>query len=397
MRSAMFMLALLVAALAAAPALAQKPDDNQPRSQAPSSYRGIWISTPYPSFNTPAGEAVTLDLNVHNAGAPPQAVALQLERVPSGWSGVFLGEGKRVQSVFVAPNEKANVKLRLEPSPKVEGGSHRFEIVAVGSQSRFTLPVELTIGQSLAPRLSLKPELPELRGSPSSEFDFKVAVRNDGGDDATVRFDVGVPEGFRTKVSEQYGSQELPSLPLKAGEQKTVSVKITPPSGTKQGRYPVLVRATSGKAQGEAQLAMDVSGEPNLEISGPGERLSASAEAGSETALEIIIANRGSAPAQDIKLEANAPSGWKVAFQPERVDVLAPNQTFTAKALVTPSDKAIAGDYMISLRALHGGANKSVDFRVTVRTSTLWGIAGVAIIAAALVVLVVAMLRYGRR
>src|SRR5688572_20809054 len=176
------------------------------------------LSTPYPSFFAPAGEAVTLDLNVHNAGAPPQAVSLQLERAPNGWSATFLGEGKRVQSVFVAPDEKANVKLRLEPSPEIASGSHRFEVIAVGADARFKLPIELAMGQSLAPRLSLKPELPELRGSPASDFDFKVSVRNDGGEDAVVRFDVQAPEGFRTKVSEQYGSQELPSLPLKAGE-----------------------------------------------------------------------------------------------------------------------------------------------------------------------------------
>ena len=392
MRSALLMLALSAAVGLAAPVHAQKAE------RAPSSsYKGIWVSTPFPASHTPAGEAVTLDLNVHNAGSPPQTVALQLERVPPGWSAVFMGEGKRVQSVFVAPDEKANVKLRLEPSPKVSGGTHRFEVVAAGADSRFRLPIELTIGQSLAPRLSLKPELPELRGSPSTDFDFKVAVRNDGGEDATVRFDVQAPEGFRTKVSEQYGSQELPSLPLKAGEQKTVSVKITPLSGLKQGKYPAVLRASSGKAQAQTQLALDVSGEPRLEITGPGERLSASAQAGSESAVDVEIANRGSAAAQDIKLEAGAPSGWKVAFQPERIDAIAPNENATAKMLVTPSGKAIAGDYMVTVRALHGGANKSSDFRVTVHTSTLWGVAGIAIIAAALVVLVAAMLRYGRR
>ena len=235
MRAASLIAALWACVVLAGEASAQTAERERTSG---STYKGIWVSTPFPSFNTPAGEAVTLDLAVHNGGLPPQRVPLSVERVPSGWSAVFLGEGKRVQSVFVAPNEKAQVKLRLEPSPKVSGGTHRFEVAA----GAFRLPIELTIGQSLAPRLSLKPELPELRGSPSTEFDFKVAVRNDGGDDATVRFDVQAPEGFRTKVSEQYGSQELPSLPLKAGEQKTISVKVTPPTGAKQAKYPVLVR-----------------------------------------------------------------------------------------------------------------------------------------------------------
>lgn len=390
MRNKLLTLALFLAAGLSAPAFAEKVERTP-------THKGIWISTPFPSFNAPAGEAVTLDLQVHNAGSPPQAVALQLDRVPSGWSAVFLGEGKRVQSVFVAPEDKASVKLRLEPSARVSGGSHRFDVLAVGAESSFKLPIELTIGQSLAPRLSLKPELPEQRGSPSSEFDFKFVIRNDGGEDATVRFEVDRPEGFRAKVTEQYGSQELPSLPLKAGEQKSISVKISPSSGAKEGRYPAVVRAASGKAQAQSQVVMDVYGEPRLELTGKDERLSANAEAGAETALEVVVANRGSAPAHDVKLEATAPTGWKVTFQPDRLDALAPNETVTAKALVVPSAKAIAGDYMLTMRAIMGGANKSADFRITVRTSTLWGAVGVLVIAAALVVLVVAMLRFGRR
>jgi uncharacterized membrane protein len=393
MRNVLFLCALFLGLAFFDPSLAQ----NGKSERASPSYKGIWISTPFPSFNIPAGEAVTLDLNVHNGGLPPQRVALQLERVPEGWTAVFLGEGKRVQSVFVAPGDKASVKLRLDPGPKIAGGTHRVEIVAAGTDVRFRLPVELTVGQALAPKLALKPELPELRGSPSSEFDFKVAVRNDGGEDATVRTDVQMPEGFRAKVTEQFGSQELTSFPLKAGESKTVSVKVTPPSGAKQGKYPVLVRATSGKAEAGVQLAMEVSGEPRLELTGQGERLSATAQAGQETPIDVMVLNRGSAPAHDIKLDATAPTGWKVTFQPERIDALAPNQTKTAKALVVPAAKAIAGDYMLNVRAETGGTNKASDFRVTVRTSTLWGAVGVLVIAAALVVLVAAMLRYGRR
>lgn len=387
-------LLVLVIALLAGQAQAQGAD--RP-SASSSSYRGIWVSTPFPSFSIQPGEPVTVDLTVHNAGMPPQKVALGVDRAASGWSTLFLGQGKRVQSVFVAPGDKAAVKLRLDPSGKAAGGTQRFDIVAKGASSSFRLPLELTVGEAFAPRLYLKPELPELRGSPSSDFDFKVAIRNDGGEDATVRVDVQAPEAFRTKVTEEFGAQEVTSVPLKAGEQKNVSIKVTPPSGTKQGSYPVLVRATSGKARAEAQLALDVRGEPQLDLTGKDERLSADAEAGHETPIDVLVANHGSAPAQDIKLDSSAPSGWKVSFQPDRIGVVAPNETKTVRALVTPATKAIAGDYMVTLTADSGGTSKSSDFRVTVHTSTLWGVVGILVIAAALVVLVAAMLRYGRR
>ena len=67
------------------------------------------------------------------------------------------------------------------------------------------------------------------------------------------------------------------------------------------------------------------------------------------------------------------------------------------RALVTAPANAIAGDYMLTLRANADAASASSEFRVTVRTSTLWGIVGVLVIAAAVAVLALAVMRYGRR
>jgi uncharacterized membrane protein len=64
---------------------------------------------------------------------------------------------------------------------------------------------------------------------------------------------------------------------------------------------------------------------------------------------------------------------------------------------VTPSERAVAGDYMVTLRAAGGPVSEDVQFRTTVRTSTLWGVAGLGAIAAAVLVLGVAVMRYGRR
>jgi len=67
------------------------------------------------------------------------------------------------------------------------------------------------------------------------------------------------------------------------------------------------------------------------------------------------------------------------------------------QVLVTPGDKAIAGDYVASFRATARGESSSADFRITVTTSTLWGMVGIGIIAIALLVLLGAVARFGRR
>ena len=113
--------------------------------------------------------------------------------------------------------------------------------------------------------------------------------------------------------------------------------------------------------------------------------------------MPVVITNIGTAPANDIQLSGSAPSGWKITFDPKTVDRIAPNENKEVQALITPTDKAIAGDYVTTIRASARGESASTTFRVTVTTSTMWGIAGVGIIGIALLVMVGAVARFGRR
>ena len=111
----------------------------------------------------------------------------------------------------------------------------------------------------------------------------------------------------------------------------------------------------------------------------------------------MILTNSGTAPAEQVELSGSAPTGWKVNFEPKTVDRIAPNENKEVQALVTPTAKAIAGDYVTTVRAAARGESASQTFRVAVTTSTLWGIIGVAIIGVALLVMVGAVARFGRR
>ncbi|MGQ9459004.1 MAG: COG1470 family protein, partial [Anaerolineae bacterium] len=73
-------------------------------------------------------------------------------------------------------------------------------------------------------------------------------------------------------------------------------------------------------------------------------------------------------------------------------------QEVEVTAKIRPAEKAVAGDYMVTVRAsTEGTASESADFRITVRTSTLWGVVGVALIGIAVGVVALAVLRFGRR
>ena len=94
---------------------------------------------------------------------------------------------------------------------------------------------------------------------------------------------------------------------------------------------------------------------------------------------------------------SSGPSGWKIEFNPKTIDRIPQNENKEVQALITPTAKAVAGDYVTNLRASSRGEQASQTFRVAVTTSTLWGIVGAGLIGVALLVMVGAVARFGRR
>lgn len=367
----------------------------QEKQQA--SYKGLWISTPFPSISIPAGEPITVDLKVHNAGLPPQRVALRVEGVPDKWQAVFIGAGRPVAAAFVAPDSDTDVTLRLIPPQDLASGKFQMKLAAVGDADRFVLPLELNLGEVLPSKLTLDTALPALKGSPDSSFEYEVDLKNESGREALAKLEAAAPPGFKVSIKERYGSKELTSVPIKAGEKRELKVTVDPPDLVEAGTYKVALRAVTGQTNAKTDLTLDVSGRAEISLKGKNELLSGEARAGEETSVALVVENGGTAPATNIELSSSEPSGWKLAFSPKSIDALPPGERREVKALITPSPEAIAGDYMVTLRASGEGVSKSTDYRVTVRTSTVWGVVGVLVIAAALVVLVVAVIRFGRR
>ena len=243
----------------------------------------------------------------------------------------------------------------------------------------------------------MTPKLPALRGSPKSAFDFNVAVKNEAPTDQTFNLLAKAPAGFDATFKEQYGTQELTSIPLKAGESKTLKVSVKPPQSVEAGQYKVEIAAASPTTSGQSALLLDITGQPTVSLTGPEGRLSGDATAGQERTFKFTVENNGSAPAQNVMLSSSSPQGWKITYDPQKIPSIAPGDKVPVSVNMTPSDKAIAGDYMVTVSANGDGTFDHANFRVTVLTSTMWGIAGLGIIGAAVVVLAFAVTRYGRR
>jgi uncharacterized repeat protein (TIGR01451 family) len=359
--------------------------------------KGLWLTTPYPSLTERIGDNVTLDLTLRNMNMPPERVAVSVDGLPDGWTYEIDGGGNAVTEAMVEPNSSRSLTLKITPTKDVKTGTYKFTVAGRSDATPLDLPVTLALAEAKPDQVTLDPKLPALRGTPKSSFDFDVTVKNDGASDQTYNLIADGPPGFETTFQEQYGTQELTSIPLKAGESKDLKVSVKLPQNVAAGQYQVTAEAASPTVSGKTELVLDVTGQPTLSLAGPEGRLSGDATAGKARTFKFTLENTGTAPAQNVKMTASAPSGWKVDFDPKTIDAIAPNDTQDVNVSITPSDKAIAGDFVVRVNANGSGASDNASFRVTVLTSTMWGIAGLGIIGAAVVALAFAVTRYGRR
>jgi uncharacterized membrane protein len=381
---------LSIVLFAMLPAVHAGADDNPPP-------KGMYLLTDYPAVTVRPGATSTVNLRIQNYGMAPERLALAVVGVPQGWTATLLGGGQPVAAAMAGSNNSTSLQLRLEVPASAAMGTQTLTVTADGDATKLSLPIAVTLAKDLPAKLTLKPQLPSLRGTAKSNFEFQIDVKNDSGRNLVVSLGAQAPANYETSFTEQYGSQELSSLPIDAGASKTVKLKVRPPNTVGAGRYPVSVKATAEDAAADTQVALEIVGQPKLTLTGRDGVVSGTAVAGKESSIPITVTNTGSAAADEIELTGTAPSGWKVEFDPKTIDRIAPGANKEVQARVTPPEKAIAGDYAPTFTASSRGETASTQFRVRVGTSTQWGLIGIGIVGLALLIMLAAVARFGRR
>jgi len=382
----------------APPAVAQDAANGSVASgSAAGGVKGLYLLTDYPAVTVQPGTTATVPLRIQNYGLPPERLALTIQGLPQGWTATLLGNGQPVAAALPAANASVSLDLRIDVPKDAAIATSNLTVTAKGDTTTATLPLAVSLAKELPAKLTVQPTLPELRGNSRATFEYQLAVKNDSGRKVLVGLAAQAPQNFDASFTEMYGTQELNALPLDPGQSKDVKLKIRPPNSVSAGKYEIVARVSAEDAKAETKLGLDITGQPSLTVSGREGLVSARATAGEQTSIPVVVLNTGTAPAEQIELTGSGPGGWTVTFEPKTIDAIAPGESREVQALVTPTSKAIAGDYVTSLRAASRGENASANFRITVTTSTMWGIVGAAIIGIALLVMLGAVARFGRR
>ena len=378
---------LPVLCLAAAAYAAERPD-----------VKGLFLLADYPAVSVQAGTTANVGLKLQNFGLAPERYQLSVDGVPQGWSATLLGGGQPVAAAMPTTDGTVNLELRLDIPANATGSTQTLTVNAKSANGTTTsLPIAVTLAKELPAKLKVDTALPALRGTSKSSFEYQLTIKNDAGRNLTVSFAAQAPRNFETSFTEAYGTQELSSVAIEAGKSKDVKLKVRPPSTVDAGTFPVKVTVSSEGATASTEVSLDIIGQPRLTLSGRDGLVSARGEAGKQTTIPVLITNTGSAPADEVELSSTAPTGWKIEFEPKTVAKIEPNKDAEVTARVTPTDKSLAGDYMATLRASSRGDSASTQFRVTVGTSTVWGLWAIGIVGVALLFMAAAIARFGRR
>lgn len=361
--------------------------------------RSVVLSTTYPSVTTGKGKEVSFPIVVHNKGSVDEWLKLEITTAPDGWTPTLKDAGFVVREVFVPATESQTVTLSMTPPADTKAGDYQVNLKASSGDGQVssTLAIKVGISEDVSTGLKLSTQYPMLRGAPGNKFEFKLDLVNQANEDRTIDLSASAPEGWEVTFQPAYESKQLTSLRVKAGSTQGIDVQVQTPQVAVSGDYPINVKASAAGDSASVDLNVTLIGAGKLSLTTASGRLNAEANAGEETVLQALVQNTGAGDLKDVTFSASTPDGWEVTFDPAKLTELKVGAPQQVSVRIKPSAKAIAGDYVMTMRASSGTASASSDIRVTVTTSTVWGFAGVLIVGLVLVGMMGLYVRLGRR
>ncbi|MDI3480519.1 MAG: hypothetical protein PWQ97_174 [Tepidanaerobacteraceae bacterium] len=354
----------------------------------------LTIYTNYPGITAQPGSNLSFPLTI---SGPLGYVNLKVVSLPAGWSGQFFGNGMEIHEVIIPSNDTAQAEFRVQVPQNAKDGTYNIKVEAANNKSRDYLMLNIKIKAGASGGDKLEVQYPSLSGPDTATYSFRATLYNNSGHGRFYSLGATAPEGWQVTFKPAYQQNQITSLSLEGGKTQDLDVDVQPPDGVKAGKYSITIAAVSGNEAVKTDLEVVITGTYKLNLTTPSGRLNADTIAGRKGAVTLQIENKGSADLNNISFSAQAPDNWSVTFEPDTIDRLASGEKRQVTAFITPYAKAIAGDYAVNITASTKETTASADIRVTVHTSTLWGIVGVVLVIGVIAWVVWTFNKYGRR
>ncbi len=358
----------------------------------------------YTDVTVGPGQDFEMDAEVVNRRKNPVHVFLETQSVPEGWEVGFHSRFPSfpIRAVMVQGKKSTTLEFKAKVPDKIEPGDYEVMIVAKDKAGTTTQKDKVIFRVSSEKvetgGLKMESQYPVLSGASNQTFKFSIELENETDEALTTALSAQAPPGWRVAIKPQFEDTQISSIALKKDSTETLSVEINPPVTAKAGDYPITIKARSGSFQTENKLKITLTGTYDLQVGTPPPgNLNTSITAGEKAQVVFLIGNAGTAALRNLSFLSTKPEKWNVKFEPEKIDSLEVGEVREVKTEILAPKRTIAGDYLLVVTSNSPDVNKSIEYRVTVSTPTVWGWIGFVIVILVVLGLGGVFVRLGRR
>ena len=362
---------------------------------------GLELYTDYPGISVKAGDSESIAMHVSNESGSAVEASLNVLSLPEGWTGYFSGNGSQVSRVHVQNGAEADLTFQLQIPEEAAEGSYTVQLQTV-SDTGLTDTVDLTfdIQEVQYSQGTLETEYAQQEGASGTSFTFNTTLINNSAADQSYSLSAEAPQGWQVSFQPSGESTNVASVDVTSAGSQGLTVSVTPPENVEAGEYTIPVSAVSANDSLSTDLKITITGTYSLALSTPNELLSFDAHANQNSDLTLNITNTGNVDLQNVSLNSSLPSGWTVTYndlEENVIESIPAGSTVQVIAHVKPGSDAITGDYVATFTAQTEETSAAAEFRVSVKTGTLWGAVAILIILAVAAGLGYVFHKYGRR
>jgi uncharacterized membrane protein len=352
----------------------------------------VILYTPYAKISVPPGQSVDYPVDLINNSKEIITTDLSIRGLPPSWNYNLKYGAYDIQQVSVLPGEKKNLSLSVTVPVKVNKGSYPIRLVA---GNLCELPITIAVSEQGTFKTEFSTDQANIQGNTTSVFTYQAILRNSTGEKQLYTIIADAPPGWNVIL--RYNGQQVTSVEVNENSNASINIEIHPPEMIEAGTYRIPLHAATNSSSADLVLEAVIKGSYSMELTSPTGLLSAGITAGDKKRLELVVRNTGSAELKNVQFSANNPVNWEVTFDPKKIDLIQPGKTAQVFAIVAASKNAIAGDYVTNIEARTTEISAKAQFRISVKTSMLWGWVGILIITGALGSVYYLFRRYGRR
>ena len=349
------------------------------------------------------GDSVTFDVTLTNPFNVETRFKVSPESVPANWTVYVTNpSNEAITEIMLGAGE--SVELTVDVTSVASAiTDENYEIVITaqaGEQNVGSIALTVSIQDpgSLT-EIGLTTKFPEVTVEAGKAFSYQLNLANYGSISRIVLLSVDAPADWKAVIKS--GSSEISQLniaPASSDGVEQLTIEVTPPSTVALDTYniSVQIKSESGVVLAELNLKATITGSYSLQLSLS--TLLTSTTSGESASCTATLTNTGYSTLSVVGLEFEAEDGWDVTISPSQVDLLKPQQSYTFDVVMeTPSD-TVSGDYLVTLAGLSDQTESNpMQIRVTVNTSTSWGIYGFGIAIVVVLALILVFKKFKRR